>query len=549
MRLKNSLLYGLFLVGADLFAQSCPTGFSLSPVQTNNRIEWDKFPEFSLPFSIVYNGPRFNDDQARPLRHGFSHLASFSGNEGSTLPPEKRALLWLSVGSINDANEPWAIKGLESPWGNDTARYRREWDGYLSALANMFEDSRGTTLPKAGIICLDIERMQREDRDILRLKEDPRIPAEYRALPDPLFLAQYKKDIRWWYTEAVRHLRAKNLPSYTKLSSYSDVPIRNTWLNVTANSWQDWTTNLQRTHYLMQDDEGKIPGEFYKKLDLLTPSPYYYYPYSNPLGKDYLTYLLFQIEANDAWGSKPQLPFVWLRYHDSFTPSAPMVPNFVAEATAIFPFFAGAKGLWLWENPFFENNRQENYAPYEHFIYGLYRLSEHKAMFEGEYELVKESSARDLMASKQPVWRGVVKGDRILIAAQNTYADENQETVLLVRYKQWARRITLKGREVFLCAFDLNDTITGLPSYTEKVQIYPNPVAEELRVSLDHAPRQLLRIELLDLNGKILRTYQPPLRTFGQVVNLRLPTLVAGTYLVRVQLDEEQTTTRIIVQQ
>src|SRR5690606_13618002 len=154
-------------------------------------------------------------------------------------------------------------------------------------------------------------------------------------------------------------------------SSYSDVPVRGTWLNITANSWQDWTTNPARTHYLLQNDAGRVGGSFYEKLDFLTPSPYYYCEYSNPLGKEYLSYLLFQVEVNRAWSNKPKVPFVWMRYHDSFNPGAPQLSGLVAEATAIFPFMAGAKGLWLWENNSFESTRQENYAAYEHFIYGL----------------------------------------------------------------------------------------------------------------------------------------------------------------------------------
>ncbi len=138
-----------------------------------------------------------------------------------------------------------------------------------------------------------------------------------------------------------------------------------------------------------------------------------------------------------------------MRIHDSFDPTVPMILPFQAQATAIFPFFSGAKGLWLWENGGIANTRQENYAAYEHFIYGLYRLSEFKDMFEGAYDLVIPESARDLMTSKKPVWRGVVKNGNILIAAQNPYAGDNDVTSVTLSYQKWVKTISLKGKGSF----------------------------------------------------------------------------------------------------
>ena len=96
----------------------------------------------------------------------------------------------------------------------------------------------------------------------------------------------------------------------------------------------------------------------------------------------------------------------------------------MAEATAIFPFFSGAAGLWLWEDPTLEATRTDNQAAYEHFTHGLYRLSRFADQFQGPHELVIETPARDLMDKQLPVWRGVVKDNTILVAAQNPYADE-----------------------------------------------------------------------------------------------------------------------------
>ncbi|HEV7349476.1 T9SS type A sorting domain-containing protein [Telluribacter sp.] len=542
------LLFIIFIFKLHVsVGQDCEPAYKLVPVSQSNAIEWGKFPEFSLPFTIVYEGPRFNDSQSQPLRHGFSHLANFSGPEGSTLPTKNRALLWNSVATV-DNKQPWSVLGLESPWRNDTTLYRNYWDNYLGRLANNFDNSRGTGVPRADIICLDVERMQEEDRDILRLKTERRVPDEYLSLPDSEFLRRYKQDIRWWYTEAVRHLKSKGLDPSTKITSYSDVPVRGTWLNITANSWSDWTTNPQRTHYLMQDNTGKIGGSFYEQMDILTPSAYYFYPYTNPLGKDYLSYLLFQVEVNRAWSNKPIVPFVWMRYHTSFSPEALQISSFMAEASAIFPFFSGAKGLWLWDSNQYERTRQENYATYEHFIYGLYRLSQYSDMFQGNYELVIPQSARDHMELRNPIWRGVVKGDRILVAAQNTYANDNQETELTVAYRNWYKTIRLKGREVFLCSFDLNDVVVSEETYLVDAHLYPNPAREQASMVLTGVGGGEVHFTLSDQRGIIILESKYRVYPGDSRYEINLPPDVSpGVYIARFSGNDKVLTRRLVV--
>lgn len=520
---------------ASVFAQDCQPAYILNPVTANNTIEWSKFPEFSLPFKIVYNATRFGDTQSQPLKHGFSHLASFTGSEPGSLNAENRALLWYGV-ATSSGNQPWSNNLLRSPWGNDTTAYRNYWDSYAQTAGGY------------DLICMDIERMQREDRDILALKSNAAIPQNYRNLSDADFLTTYKRDMRWWYTEAANRLRAKGVTS--PLSSYSDVPVRNTWLNITANSWQDWTTNPARTHYLTQDNAGKIGGTLYNAMDFLTPSPYYYYGYDNPIGKDYLSYLLFNIEANRAWSDKPIIPFVWMRIHDSYDPNTPLIAPFVAEATAIFPFFSGAKGLWLWENPGFPGNRQENYATYERFIYGLYRLSQFKEMFEGDYELVIAQSARDHMEQQNPIWRGVVKGSEILIAAQNPYAADDAETNVLVFHDKWARTIKLKGKEVFLCKFDLNDTVNATEPHLSEAYVYANPVEGEMKVMLNGVNGASdVDFSLLNVRGQIV--LQKQLKAIAGQTNevIALPKLAAGMYFARFATDKQTITKKVVIQQ
>ena len=517
------------------YGQNCQPSFILNPVTSNNTIEWSKFPEFTLPFKLIYSGTRFGDTQSQPLKHGFSHIAAYSGSEPGSLPVKNRAVLWYGV-ATSSGDQPWANNTLRSPWGNDTVAYRNYWDNYSRSML------------QADIVCLDIERMQREDRDILALKTNNQIPQQYRNLSDNDFLATYKKDIRWWYTEPINRLKSNGTNPAAQITAYSDVPVRNTWLNIISNTWQDWTTNLARTNYLNQDNSGKIGGSYYNGFDFIAPSPYYYYGFDSPFGKDYLSYLLFHIEVNRAWSNKPVVPFVWLRIHDSYDPNTPMITPFMAEATAIFPFFSGASGLWLWENPFFPGDRQENYTAYERFIYGLYRLSEFKDMFEGTHELVIPQSARDNMVLQNTIWRGVVKGSNIVIAAHNPYAADNAETVVNVSYQKWYKTITLKGKEIFLCKFDLNDTVSSTAPFLSDVFVYSNPVQFDLNVVLSGINGMTdVDFSLVNTKGQIV--LEKKMKSFaGETKDLiTLPKLTSGIYFARFSSKDKIITKKVMV--
>lgn len=522
------------------YAQECTPNFQWTPVKVTNVIEWEKFPSFSLPFTLIYEGPRFGDQKSLPLSRGFSHLATFSGNENTTLKPDKRAITWYHVATQAD-NQPWADRTLKSPWENDLNLYKATWESQLRGLADIFQDTQGGNPLAYSIVGLDIERIFDTDREIIALKSQPRIPEAYRALSNAKFVERYKRDMQRLYASPVEFLKSKSVPS-VKIGSYSDALIRGSftnWLAMDVTTWKDWTTNSNLLLHVMKDStSGQPGGAFYNQINLLTPSCYYYYNYNtSPLGKDYLAYLLFVIEANRVWSDKPVIPYVWLRYHDAFNPTVPFVPSFVAEATAIFPFFSGAKGLWLWDAPV-DTTRRENYAAYEYFIGGLQRLSQFSAFFDGNYQLVVPTPAIESSKTKTPIWRGVVKGANILIAAQNPYAtSDTQETVVNLNYLNWQKTITLKGREVFLCAFDLN-TITSVETKTPftNILITPNPTRDKIRFRFESANASFAVVYLTDLTGKILVKEPFTTKQGTNERELDAQNLAAGTYLLRMEV-------------
>ncbi len=520
--------------------QQCADRLTFTPVSQPNQIEWSKFPDFTLPFPVIYGGPRFTDTQASPLKHGFSHLVDIKDSEyGSLVQPKQRAIVYYGVAT--GLNQPWET--IESPWNNDLNAYRAKWDRFLSDLAGGQKNAAGLYILPVNRLALDIERFLETDTRIIKLKQDTSIPEIYRKLSDTDFVAAYKKAMRNLYAEGLRYIRQHADLTGISVSSYADTPVLNTYLNVPTFTWADWTTNLSRTNYIVQDSTGRgIGGPYYDQLDALSPSAYYYYDYPNPLAKDYLAYLLFQVEVQRAWSNKPVVPWVWLRYHDSSTSYPNFIQPFMAEATAIFPFFSGAAGLWLWENPTLTQTRTDTYAAYEHFTHGLYRLSRFADMFQGSYELVIETPARDLMEKQLPVWRGVVKENKILIAAQNPYAADGAKTSLMVRYKSWQQTIELTGREVYLCRFDMGTVTATEPAFAD-ITVFPNPVQTTLSISFGRLPAAPTQLILLNTMG------QPVvIREVNSVKELiKVNHLPAGLYFLRIQNETGSQTKKIVI--
>lgn len=169
-------------------------------------------------------------------------------------------------------------------------------------------------------------------------------------------------------------------------------------------------------------------------------------------------------------------------------------------------------------------------------------------MFTGNYELVIAQSARDHMEKRDPIWRGVVKDGRILIAAQNTYASETQKTQLTVSYKQWTKTITLTGREVFLCQYDLADVVSALDSSLSVANVFPNPTLDYVNIDLtSNNSLSKVTFELIDVKGAVLRKYITETVLGNHRYTFDLPVVPRGTYLVKVSTEQSSITKHVFI--
>ncbi|MBP6411099.1 MAG: hypothetical protein KA313_08380 [Pseudarcicella sp.] len=448
------LYFSIVFLGTKNKAIAQNSNFVFRPTSAiKDSINWHQFPEFSLPFKVVYGGPRLKDKLRLPLKYGFSHLSTFTDSDYN-LPVQNRALLWYGVSRHNDA--PWF--SLKSPWGNDIESYKTIWTNTFKEFAQMFQDGNGAALPKTDILMLDVESELETDEAILALKKNILIPQKYQTMNNADFLKSYKNDMQFLYRQPIA--LANSLGNSINLfSSYADVPIRNVEFPTLFIN-ENWQNNFNKIHYNFLDNNLlKAESVFDQQLSFKAPTSYFCAEYQIPeLKYSNIAYSMFQVEVNLSVKKDDLMVFEWLKFNkcqpNSLIKSHEYIPNYLAEAQAIFPFFSGAKGIWLWDDPT-PFSPSQNLSSYEYFVNGLYKLSEHKDFFTGNYSLIKNISAYEYFKNPQAIWRGVVKNNQILIAAINEFTEDNQTSTLNISHGDWSKTITLKGKNVFLEKFDM----------------------------------------------------------------------------------------------
>ncbi|MCG3136949.1 MAG: hypothetical protein HJJLKODD_00787 [Phycisphaerae bacterium] len=472
--------------GGDVDPAPTPE-FVLMPSTAPGTMSWAQFPEFHLPahFSIVYDGPIFDSVTvpAPPLVKGFSHLADGSDAQRWATTPQQRATLWSSVSGRDDAHggEP-PLRKYRVPWGNDLADWQDWWAAYLRHFTRWFTGvnppaNEPPPPPQVDILVSDVEAHYTSDGLILSTRNQltsPFIPDDIEALPAAEYIDRYKRDMS--AVHVLSHEYARSIGYTGRLGMYGEPPVRRDY-GIATPDWATWTTDYSQLNYLLMDFTvagpdwlTTFPGPVYDTYDTLFPSCYYFYGYPASRQADpnmwdtaggYLAYLVFSIEINRYWSALANegdsleiIPFVWLRYHPSGIPGGEMISTHMAEATAIFAIMAGADGIWLYDGS--TPDPTKNYAVYEYFTYGLYRLSPYSDLLTGDVEYYAPEDASSLQYNKKPVWRGVVNNGQMLVAVCNPYAAAGEVTVVPIHYFGTALgSVTLVGPETELVLYTL----------------------------------------------------------------------------------------------
>ena len=302
------------------------------------------------------------------------------------------------------------------------------------------------------------------------------------------------------YTFMMKTIK-ENVSPQTEIGSIAPVP-HNSYGNSRADHYTaspDWlwntparqtTTSKQRG---MPDD---IVGKSYADYaDFQMPGTYYLYPdfdysarHTSDADRHWLASLLAEQEVNRKLSPKKRIAWHWLfntqsaDYPNSGKAEHPAPPA-IAEGMAIFYWFTGAYGVLFWDDhnaltpdqPTPADPAQaglgndRNYACYEHYIHGLWRLFKHHGdLFNGRETYLNEATdcsydggktwvkynANQLKTRDLPYVRAIVNGNQILIAATKAYAQPNQPNQVMLRYVEngynFHTTIALKGDEIFL---------------------------------------------------------------------------------------------------
>ncbi|QJW90715.1 hypothetical protein HNV11_15665 [Spirosoma taeanense] len=308
------------------------------------------------------------------------------------------------------------------------------------------------------------------------------------------------------YTFMMKTLK-ENVSQKTEIGSIAPVP-HNSFGNSRAEHYTagpDWLWNMPARQTASSKQRGMpdaIVGKSYADYaDFQMPGTYYLFPdfdysasHTGDGDRHWLASLLAEQEVNRKLSPKKRIAWHWLfntqssDYPNSGKAEHPAPPA-IAEGMGIFYWFTGAYGVLFWDDhkdltpdqPSHTDSAQKglgndrNYACYEHYLHGLWRLFRHHGdLFNGRETYLNEATecsfdggqswlkynANQLKTRNLPFVRAIVNGNQILIAATKAYDLPNQTSQVMVRYVEngynFYTTLTLKGDEISLGRATMN---------------------------------------------------------------------------------------------
>ena len=148
-------------------------------------------------------------------------------------------------------------------------------------------------------------------------------------------------------------------------------------------------------------------------------------------------------------GDKPVYAYSWLRYHNSNKNiGGDELAPWLADATAVIPYFYGARGnvLWSWEP---QSNDTKLYGNLTVYTDSLGRVADLAEKIATATPAGDDPPAHVLWKEKRPLLRRLqVRGtqDEWIVLAMNPWQEHDQESELEIRCGQRAFTLKLQGR-------------------------------------------------------------------------------------------------------
>jgi len=285
---------------------------------------------------------------------------------------------------------------------------------------------------QAAIFVHDIESGFEEDLD--KAWADPEARAASRAPSKELFAAAYLREWATWFTLPCKW--AKQYYPRKPVGLYGPQPFRRDYWGLAGKAAQQ----IDGTH--------RSDAEMWKHIDpfvdFYIASIYVFYD-----SPDSIYYMASNIEENyqrtRTYGKKPVYAYEWLRYHNSNKQLAGQeLAPYLVEASAVLPFFTGARGLVLWD--WLPKRKGQYYETLPLFMNSLGRVSDLSAKI-AKGKLVIDEPAHVLWKEKRPLVRKVeVSPSEWIIMAVNPWQPDNARSTVSVTTGSRPIQITIEGR-------------------------------------------------------------------------------------------------------
>lgn len=435
--LKNifiGLLLFTSITNLDVFSQSAN---QYRVLISNNKN--DDFPK-----TLIYDAAKLPITYKEYNQLGFKYISSSSLDKPVLVPNKYKYILWTGVAS-NDAKAKWSTE--KSPYINDIDQYAERWDNRLNYYKKTYYNPNDKD--DFGVMVLDIESKKSND------ELNKKLPYRTQNIRNmERAIANYKIEMEKLYRYPLEFAKSNHY-YYEAWSSYSDVPVERNWWGIPSKTWKEWTNDPSHLNYITHSiiNEKAVETEFSNNLDFYTASTYFFYNsdyYNLNTANQYLAYLLFQLEANQAWSEKPIYLYYTFKYQGTkgrgTLISADMVRNSV-----IFAFISGADGMVLYDDSRKATNDIDYHNLIKTFVESVSSLDKYRSYFEDKNVVFyKPDNARDLFVDRKPIVRGIEKKGRLLIAITNPFAGENEITNIPIYYKGKYINIKLVGKETYL---------------------------------------------------------------------------------------------------
>jgi len=416
-----------FIAFSCMYGQSSKD-YDILLEQTNNE---------SFPKVLIYDAPVLPINYVEYKKLGFDYISVYSLKDPKSVPNDVKYILWTGVAS-NDAKSKWSVE--KSPFVDDIGQYAKRWNDRLNYYMVTYNNPKDKD--DFGIIVLDIESKKNS--------------AELEKERD---IVEYKTKMEKLYRYPLEFAKSEH-NNYKIWSSYSDVPVERNWWGIPKKTWAEWTSDPSHLNYITHSNsKGRVTEtEFSNQLDVYTVSSYFFYNpefYNPKTANQYLGYLLFQLEANQAWTEKPVYLYYTFKYQAS-EGRGTLINKEMVKNSVIFAFLSGADGIVLYDDSRKATSDSDYHLLLRTFIESISELQKYSDYFiDKNVFFYKPDNARDLFTERKYIVRGIEKNNKLLLAATNPFAKNNEVTRIPIYYKGKFIDIRLKGKELFLEEFIL----------------------------------------------------------------------------------------------